>query len=97
MGMSNEELEAVQKDKDYIRNYLRQLNPGKKQPTQGSFKPQPRNSNQVAGGSSGDGGSSLMMSNVEVSNQMGTGVEGDYNVDSVLGMNMGSYNTNGKG
>ena len=38
-----------------------------------------------------------MMSHVEVPNQMGTGVEGDYNVESVLGLNMGSYNTNGKG
>lgn len=40
MRVLQEDLDAKQKDKDFIRNYLRQLNPGKKQPMQGSFKPQ---------------------------------------------------------
>jgi hypothetical protein len=31
--------EEVVKDRDSIKNIVRQLNPGKKQPTQGSFKP----------------------------------------------------------
>ena len=40
MGVLNEELDSMQKDKDFIKTYLRSLNPGKKQPMQGSFKPQ---------------------------------------------------------
>lgn len=84
MAMRNEELEAVQKDKDFIRNYLRQLNPGKKQPTQGSFKPL-RNSNNAVGGSSGDGASSLVQSHTDPNNVMGQSGELDYQMDNVLG------------
>lgn len=74
MDQRSGELDAKLKDKEFIRNYLRQLNPTKKQPMQGSFKPV-RTSNQIT---SGDG-SSLTMSNIENS-----GGQNDYQDENVL-------------
>lgn len=82
MQMREGELEAKLKDKEFIRNYLRQLNPTKKQPMQGSFKPV-RTSNQVNSGE----GSSLMNSNIE--NNFG-----EYQEENVLDFAKGGGGSN---
>ena len=56
MKKLEEDHEQKNTDREIIMKYLRQLNPGKKQPMQGSFKPQ-RQSNQIGGSNSGMGDS----------------------------------------
>lgn len=71
----------VKKDRETIKTIYRQINPVKKQPTQGSFKPT-RQSNQIGGSNISGMGDSFINHSAMNENQMH--LQGDYTEDNVL-------------